>query len=76
MSLTRRLSHRKSTTTKSCIINDGFDDLNLHEPAWNGDISLMKTLLKNPDHKIHINDPDMEWEQRTPLHIAADRGRS
>ena len=46
----------------------------LHECAWNDHIFAIKEFLKHPDSKSHINDPDVEWGCRTPLHIAANRG--
>ena len=51
-------------------------ELVLHEAAANGDdrrIEELQIYLKRG--KILINQPDVEWGNRTPLHCAAERGK-
>ena len=50
------------------------DSLSLHEAAWNGDATVLRALLAISLLKPRINDPDIEWGFRTPLHIASHRG--
>ena len=50
-------------------------ELLLHEAAANGDdrrIEELQIYLKKG--KMSINQPDVEWGNRTPLHCAAERG--
>ena len=50
-------------------------ELLLHEAAASGDdrrIEELQIYLKRG--KILINQPDVEWGNRTPLHCAAERG--
>jgi hypothetical protein len=50
-------------------------ELMLHEAAANGDerrIEELQIYLKRG--KILINQPDVEWGNRTALHCAAERG--
>ena len=51
-------------------------ELMLHEAAANGDdrrIEELQVYVKRG--KLLINQPDVEWGNRTPLHCAAERGR-
>jgi hypothetical protein len=50
-------------------------ELMLHEAAANGDdrrIEELQIYIKRG--KILINQPDLEWGNRTPLHCAAEGG--
>jgi hypothetical protein len=50
-------------------------ELMLHEAAANGDdrrIEELQIYIKRG--KILINQPDLEWGTRTPLHCAAEGG--
>ena len=45
----------------------------LHEAASLGDLERLEEALKRG---LDPNEPDPEWSNRTPLHIAASKGLS
>ena len=73
MSTSQSLPNRASTRLSITSI---VHDLSLHEAAWYGDVFTMKNMLKRSEYKRRIDIPDLEWGNRTALHIAADRGNA
>lgn len=65
-------SHNSAQTRNSAQV---VMELLLHEAASNGDdrrIEELQIYLRKG--RILINQPDVEWGNRTPLHCAAERG--
>ena len=53
------------------IVSDVMTEL--HEAASLGDLERLEEALRNG---LNPNEPDPEWSNRTPLHIAASKGLS
>ena len=73
--------HRPSCRRKSSRVRHHHgelvvDSISLHEAAWMGDITVLNRLLEVPLLTPRVNDPDVEWGYRTPLHIASQRGKT